>query len=440
MRSSILSLALFGASVIQAQQAFTLREALDYGRVHSANMVIAANERRRADAQAQEAVSGYLPQVNGYGQLDDNLKRQTTILPAGVFSDRPTPVQFGTQYITNVNLQAEQVLVDVAQLNGIQASRPNQAMADIRSRQVEEQLVYDVAHTYAQAQTYREQVRLLDENLKQYDALVPILQLRLAKGVVQELDVDRVEVTRRNIASQRTVAQANYDLAVARLKRIIGMPISEPLELTEPQRTSENMRQPSATSFAPANLLSYQFDEQSVLMQSIDLRRKRNAFIPTLSAYGRVGTMAQGNDLGASFNSWYDFASIGLKLNVPVFSGLRRSSQIQQSRIALENARERQRDNILGFQLDYQNADTRLLASNANVESDESNLQLAQDVFANTNLKYQQGTASLSDLLNADYQLKEARNNWVTSHLNRIIALIDLEKAKGTLLDYAKTL
>ncbi|HNK43066.1 MAG TPA: hypothetical protein PL002_17890, partial [Flavobacteriales bacterium] len=106
MRSSILSLALFGASFIQAQQAFTLREALDYGRVHSANMVIAANERRRADAQAQEAVSGYLPQVNGYGQLDDNLKRQTTILPAGVFSDRPTPVQFGTQYITNVNLQA----------------------------------------------------------------------------------------------------------------------------------------------------------------------------------------------------------------------------------------------------------------------------------------------------------------------------------------------
>ncbi len=440
MRNSILFLAWSWAAVMQAQQAFTLREALDYGRAHSANMVIAANESRRADAQAQEAVSGYLPQVNGYGQLDDNLRRQTTILPAGVFSERPTAVQFGTQYVTNLNLQAEQVLVDVAQLNGIQASRPNQAIADIRAKQTEEQLVYDVARTYAQAQTYREQVRLLDENLKQYDELVPILQLRLRKGVVQQLDVDRVEVTRRNIASQRTVAQANYDLAVARLKRIIGMPLDEQLDLTEPLRTAENMRQPSAVSFAPANLLNYRFDEQSVLMQSIDLRRKRNAFIPTLSAYGRVGTMAQGNELGGSLGSWYDYASVGLKLNVPVFSGLRRSSQIQQSRIALENARERQRDNILGFQLDYQSADTRLLASNANVESDEANLRLAEDVFANTNLQYQQGTASLSDLLNADYQLKEARNNWVTSHLNRVIALIDLEKAKGTLLDYARTL
>ena len=48
--------------------------------------------------------------------------------------------------------------------------------------------------------------------------------------------------------------------------------------------------------------------------------------------------------------------------------------------------------------------------------------------------------ASLSDLLNAEYQLKEARNNWTTSLLNHSMAILDLEKAKGTLLDYVNTL
>ncbi len=440
MRSELLLAALLLVNAGRAQHAFTLRQAIDHGLAHGVGIVLALNDREKADAQVMEALSGYLPQINGMAQLDDNLKRQTTILPAGVFSDQPTPVQFGTQYSTNMSVQVEQVLVDVTLLNGIQASKPGQAMADIRVRQAQERLVYETARSYAQAQTYQEQVRLLDENLAQYEELVPILRLRLEKGVVQAIDLDRVEVTRRNIASQRVVAQANYDLAVARLKRIIGVPIGEELMLTERLPDAGDMRQPSATPFSPSNLLAYAYDERSVLLQRIDLHRKRNAFLPTLSAYGRLGAMAQGNDLGDSYERLFDYSSIGVKLNVPLFSGLRRSSQIRQSRIALDNMREQQRDNIQAYELDYRSADTRLMASNTTVQSDEENLRLAQQVFANTNLQYQLGTASLSDLLNADYQLKEARNNWAVSHLDRVIALIDLEKAKGTLLEFAKTL
>ncbi len=433
-------LALLAMPGAQAQQAFTLRQAIDYGRSHSPSMAIAANDQRKADAQAQEAVSGYLPQINGSGQLDDNIKRQTTILPAGTFGPEPVAVQFGTQFITTLNVQAEQTLIDVAQLNGIQANKPNTTMAAIKLKQAEEQVAYDVAKAYAQAQTYRAQVRLLEENLKQYDELVPILRLRLEKGVVQPLDLDRVEVTQRNIRSQLTVAQANQEVSIAQLKRTMGMAMDQPLAIADEVRSADDMRQPGNTAFALSNLLGFKYNEQSVLLYGIDLKRKRNAFLPTLSAYGRYGAMAQGNDLGHSYDNWYDYAAVGLKLNVPVFSGLRRSSQIKQSEIALDNLREQQRNANLGFELDYRSADTRLLASTSTVTNDEDNLKLAERVFANTNLQYQQGTATLSDLLNADYQLKEARNNWTNSVLNRSVAVLDLEKAKGTLLDYVNTL
>jgi len=283
-------------------------------------------------------------------------------------------------------------------------------------------------------------VILLDENIKQYEELVPILRLRLAKGVVQQLDVDRVVVTQRNINSQRTLAQANYEVALAQLKRTMGMPVQEQMTIADAVRTAADMHQPSTSAFALDKLLGYRYNQQSELLYGIDLKRKRNAFLPTLSAYGRYGAMAQGNELGASYDNWFGFAAVGLKLNVPLFSGLRRSSQIKQSEIALANLREQQRNANLGFELDYMSADTRLLSSTSTVSTDEDNLHLAERVFANTNLQYQQGLASLSDLLNADYQLKEARNNWTTSVLNRSIAVIDLEKAKGTLLDFANTL
>lgn len=426
-------------SSVSGQQSFTLRQAIDYGRSHSPAMAIAANDQRKADAQAQEAVSGYLPQINGTGQLDDNLKRQTTILPAGVFSDQPTPVQFGTQYVTTLNLQAEQTLVDIAQLNGIQANQPNLAMASIKLKQSEEQVVYDIAKAYAQAQTYREQVKLLEANRKQYDELVPILKLRLEKGVVQQLDADRVEVTQRNINSQLRVAQANYEVAVDQLKRTMGMPLSEAIVVGDAIRTDDVVPAES-DAFSIGNILAHQYNAQSELLYGIDLKRKRHMWLPTLSAYGRYGAMAQGNDLGQSYDNWYDYAAVGLKLNVPLFSGLRRTSQIKQSEIALMNLHEQQRDANLGFELNYKSANTRLLATSSTAQNDAESLHLAERVFANTNLQYQQGLASLSDLLNADYQLQVARNNWTTSILNRSIALLDLERSKGNLLTYANTL
>lgn len=433
---------LFFASALLAQQPdkLSLREAIAYGKANSPLLVIAANDRKKADAQATEALSGYLPQINGTGQLDDNLKRQTTILPAGIFSDQPTAVQFGTQYVTTLNLQAEQTLIDVAQLNGIQANRPNTEMAVIKQQQAEEQLVYDAAKAYAQALTYREQTYLLDANAKKYDELVPILRLRLDKGVAQPLDVDRVEVTQRNIASQRTVAEANYELAVSQLKRVIGMPLQQPLMLTDSVMSTKDLRQPGTAAFALNNLLPYRYSQQSLLLYGIDVQRKKHAFIPTLSAYGRYGAAAQGNDLSDSYDNWFDYSTIGLKLNVPLFSGLRRVSQIKQSEIALSSAEEQLKASSLGWELEYRNADTRLSASRSTMQNDEQNLTLAQRVFDTTNLQYQQGIASLSDLLNADYQLKEARNNYTTSLLSYYIAVIDIEKAKGTLLEFAKTL
>lgn len=440
MRAFILSVATFCAAFhADAQQALTLRQAIDYGKAHSPAMAIALNDQRKADAQAQEAVSGYLPQINGSGQLDDNIKRQTTILPAGTFGEDPVALQFGTQYMTNLSVQAEQVLIDVAQLNGIQANKPNTAMAALRLKQAEEQLVYDVAKAYAQAQTYGEQLRLLAANMEQYDQLVPILKLRLEKGVVQPLDVDRVEVTQRNIRSQLTVAQANYNVSVDQLKRVIGMPLSTTVDLTDDLAKPGGLNA-SSTTYSTDNLSAYQLSQQNILLYSIDLKRKRNAFLPTLSAYGRYGAMAQGNDLSESYDNWFDYAAIGLKLNVPLFSGLRRSSQIKQSEIALDNLREQQRQSSLGWELDYRSADTRLAASTSTVSNDQESLQLAERVFANTNLQYQQGTASLSDLLNADYQLKEARNNYTTSLLDQAVSVIDVEKAKGTLLEFVNTL
>ncbi len=151
-------------------------------------------------------------------------------------------------------------LIDVTQLNGIQANKPNLAMAAIKQEQTEEQVDrHETARAYASALTYREQARLLDDNQKGSTMNSYHLKLRLEKGVAQPLDVDRMEVTQRNLRSQYTAAQASYEIAVDQLKKVIGMLLDQPAR-TGGYRVDhggpallQRLRLPSLTTCAPTN-------------------------------------------------------------------------------------------------------------------------------------------------------------------------------------------
>jgi outer membrane protein TolC len=74
------------------------------------------------------------------------------------------------------------------------------------------------------------------------------------------------------------------------------------------------------------------------------------------------------------------------------------------------------------------------------LSKDKENLNLAKDVFEATNLQYRQGTASLTDFLNADYSYKEAQSNYINSLLNFMSSRLDYEKSQGTLTAYINQL
>ena len=85
------------------------------------------------------------------------------------------------------------------------------------------------------------------------------------------------------------------------------------------------------------------------------------------------------------------------------------------------------------YALEYQNARTKVIQEQGNMDNNRRNIELAQSVFATTNLQYQKGTTDMTDSLNAQNSLKEAQNNYLSSVYNFFLARIDLEKAGGSL-------
>jgi outer membrane protein TolC len=167
---------------------------------------------------------------------------------------------------------------------------------------------------------------------------------------------------------------------------------------------------------------------------------KKWSAAPVLSAYARYGANAYSKKIETAFNQWFDYSAVGLRLNIPIFNGMRAHAQMKQSQLTMKNLEQNIKLTRQSNQLEFENAKTKLYSSYLNFQQDRSNLDLAKEVFDASTLEYKQGQIPLSDFLNADYSYKQAQSNYINSLVNFLSARIDYEKAKGNLTEYASQL
>jgi len=446
LKSGIMAILLLGWGAINAQnaetqQVMTLQQCIQYTLQNHPTNIIYSNDISTANQKKVEALSGYLPQVNGSVSWDDNLKRQTTVLPGAIFgSPDDVKVQFGNQYNTTAVVQADQTIYDQTLISGLSAIKPNIEAAQLKKAKNDDDIIYNTAAAYYQIISYQEQLKLLNENEKKFSDILGIQKLLYDKGVIKKVDYDRIQVTLNNIVAQKQVAQTSLELSLNQLKNAMGMALETPLVIADSAGSLQDATIPQSTQFDVTNTWDFKIISKNILLQEIVLKRAKAAYAPTLGFYARYGGQTFGNEFGPAFKNWFDYSAIGLKLNVPIFDGLRKSSQVKQNALSLSNTKQ----NLILLQnnlkLQNQNANIQLQSSFTTLQSNKANLTLAKDVFDNTSLQYQNGVAALSDLLNSDYSYKEAQTNYVNSLVKYLMAKIELEKNKGTLKQYINQL
>ncbi len=425
---------------VYAQQKLTLKECIAFSLQNHLSNKVYQNNIEIANQQGREALAFYLPQVAGSATFDYNLKRQTTIIPAGAFSPTETRLQFGQPFITTPVVQLDQVLYDQSLLYGIKANGPNKEISALSLKQNQETLIYNTTSAYVETVIYAERIRIISTNENKYKDLLGIKKLQYEKGVATQVEYNRILVTYKNIVAEKTLAETNKELALNKLKDAMGMTLQDPLSINDSLDYAKLIPDSDASQFDVTQLYTYKINAEKIHLQEIDVKRKQAAFLPTLSGYARYGAQAYGAEFSTAFDRWFDYSTVGLKLSVPIFSGFRRDSQLKQSKLTLDNAKQNFIINNNTLQLQYMNANTQLQKSYNDVANNKENLDLAQEVFDITNLEYQKGSATLTDLLNAEYSLKEAQNNYITSTLNLLSSTLNNEKAKGTLIPFATKL
>ncbi|MBO9728500.1 MAG: TolC family protein [Chitinophaga sp.] len=441
MYKKILTWLLFSIALdAAAQERWTLKQCIDYGLKNNRNNVIYANQKRIADAKAKEAIADYLPRVSMTSTLDNNLKLQQSVIPAGVIGPHELKVSLTQKYASNTMTQLDQVLYDQSMLTGLKANKYNRQQSELNEQQSQEAIIYNVSTAYINIFVYHQQLAQLQANKETYQKQMDIFRAQVNKGVVLQKDLDKVSVDYNNTTSKIRVALSNITLAENELKYEMGFPINDSLAVDLSAPPGAAASSDSVVSFSPDLRVEYQLSKVNIKLLEVEKSAIKAEALPRLSAYARYGVVGFGKSLKGAYGELLPYSAVGLKLNIPILDFFKRNARYKQAVLNHSNAEEQLKIVEGKYYVEYQNAYTKYLQAQINIENDKRNVALAQSVFQVTDVQFRKGVTDLNDWLNTQNQLREAQNGYLTSIYNYYLTRIDLEKSAGTLKRFYQSL
>ncbi|WP_296216839.1 TolC family outer membrane protein [Pseudomonas sp. UBA2684] len=392
----------------------------------------------RADYQARREVvpqarSGLLPNLSAGANLSDT--RTAIDSPANTSS------RSGTVYQANLS----QPLFRADRWFQLQAAEATSEQAALELSATEQNLILQSAETYfavlrAQdtlASTKAEEAafkRQLDQANERFDV-----------GLSDKTDVLEAQAGFDTARANRIIAERQVDDAFQALitltnrdyAAIEGIQHSLPILAPTPNDAK------AWVDTAAAQNLNLQASNYAVDAAEETLRQRKSGHAPTLDA---VASYQKGDNdsLGFSntstpgttqprFSGDVEQRSIGLQLNIPLYSGGLTSSQVREAYQRLnqtEQLRESLRRQIV------QNTRNLHRAVNTDVETVQARKQSIisnQSALEATEIGYQVGTRNIVDVLDAQRQLYSSVRNYNDARYDYILNNLRLKQAAGTL-------
>lgn len=431
----ILLLCLLLASLANAQGQLTLKDALNFAIENNTNARKAKLDIDGGKYKTQEIRAQALPQITGNGSLTYN-----PIIGQLVVGNQS--FQLGRNWNVNGGVQLSQQLFNQQVFTGLKAARTSEKYYTLSADLTQEQVIELVANNYYQVLVSRQQLNVIDTNIKNVKVVEKIIANQYQNGLAKKIDVDRIKVNLTNLETQREQTINAVIQLENQLKYSMGMPVSTPITLPP----DEFSKVETLPAMADSVNLGERTEIRLLNIQKDLLGLQRKAYVseyyPTLSLTGNLSRTGQSDkfDLLSRHGSatYYNASAIGLTLNIPIFNGFATRSRVRQAEVNLKKNDEdiRQTKNTLNQA--YENAKIQLKDNINTIRSQRQNVLLAQEIYNSTQNNYKNGLAALTDLLDTENALTSAQNSYTQALLNYKIAEIQLIKSNGNIKSLLK--
>jgi len=453
-------------------RALSLEDALRIARGTSENVELARAGAQRARGQQAQARAAMLPQVNTTLNWQKQLQNQFAAIASrsggagtgtGAGSDSSTaenPITriFASQYNFNFGLAAAQPLFTGGRASaGVRSARYARESAELGITSAEAQVQLDVTSAYYDALLAERLATIADSAFVQAERTLRQVQLTRSVGSTSEFELIRARVTRDNQRPQLLQARTAREAAFIRLRQLLDLPATQPLQLTDsiaevpmapaapaapvttvnvdaaavlaadPRVLGEVSRLVAATDTAARARAAVRQAGYGVNVAQQQLRASKAQRLPQISATTNYQRLAYpSNILPTSLNDFLPNWTVGIGLSYPLFSGGNIRGQIIAAEAGVVEARQRLKLAEEGAALDARLAALQLAEAEANWQASVGTAEQAQRAYAIAEVRFREGISTQLELSETRVQLQQAL-------ANRARAARDLQVARKRL-------
>lgn len=403
-----------------AQQAWDLRQCIDYAIEHNLTIKQQEENRHQSEVDLNTAQWSRLPNLNGSASHSfnfgrslqaDNTYQSINTQNTNFSLNTSVPLFTGLQIPHNIALQ---------KLNLKAATEDLQKAKDDISLQIAS-LYLQVLYNQELALIARQQVALSQEMLEQKKAY-------LDNGKASE--AEWYEAKSRVAQDELSAVQAenNCRLALLDLSQLLELPTPDGFSIVSPDIDERHL---SGSIVAPEDIFQEAVLSKPAIKAATyrlegaahSIRMAQSAYYPQLSFGAGIGTNYykvngyQNNSFGSQLKDNFS-QYFGFSLSVPIFNRFATRNQVRSARIRqntlnwqLEEAKKSLFKEIQQAYYNALNAESQLKSSVTADEAAEASFRLMKE-------KYAQGKANATEY-------NESRTNWMKAVSNRLQAKYD---------------
>jgi outer membrane protein len=389
-------------------------------------------QRRAAQKGIDISKSAFWPQVSfaaGYSRSE---------------SERPQFDPTSQQFVTvdsesrgwNAGVNLSQTVFDMNVWDRAALSEKQAYQAEVNYLSVRQELMIRVVNSYFTVLERLDDLEFATAEKKAIERQLEQTKQRFSVGLTAITDVHEAQAQYDTSVASEIQAKNAVEIAQESLREITGRYHQDLAELNTDSFSPESPMPQDAQQWVKiAEDKNLQLLVQRVAVeiseQQIDLAR--NGHLPTVSLSADYSTNDNTTTAGGMETDMprMDSNSIGLSLNVPLFSGFRTSSEVDQARenfVASSQELEGVRRNV---ERQVRSAYYDVVASMATIRAFEQAVVSAESALKATQTGFEVGTRTIVDVLNSTRNLYNARRNLSSARYGYIRQSLTLKQASG---------
>ncbi len=445
---------LLGAAPVRAENLIQVYQ----DAVRSDPLVREAEARRSAALETKpQARALLLPQINVGGQVYTANSDGESTFPQ-VNQATGNIVTVGNKSSTDVSqywdytAELTQTVFRWDQWQELKRAGSQVAVAEATYRAAQQNLLVRVSRAYFDVLAAEDTLGAAQATLEAFSRQLEQAEKRFEVGLIAVTDVQESRAAHDSatagvIAAKRTLASAQEALRELTDKDYHALvKPAEQMPLTKPDPEDEQ----AWVDLALANNLDVVAARLDSEVASANVKVAQSGHMPTIDLFAQYNEsnrdatqtnqsfdpsdpLNSGDRVGGSADSNTTSDVIGLRVNIPIFSGGGTQSRVREQVHLHRAAREKLEGTMRAAERETRDAYLGVLAEKARVQALNQAVKSSQTALEATEAGFEVGTRTTVDVLDARRRLFEAQRDYARSRYDYLINIVRLESASGGL-------